>query len=194
VSRSFEPTEELPLICEFCKAVPDWAKAFYRGYRPGDDMKRAGQFFYLRYAQWGGGYDSFSGFATSQISSRVSFANKIDRLREFAERFDDVVLENLHWRDLVEKYDSEDTVFYFDPPYLGVEDYYPASDIEHDELIGVLGDVDAACLCSYQELPDGVEEFEVLARGEKNYINNGTSGSANETQEDLLLDFETTSV
>ncbi|WP_415381487.1 DNA adenine methylase [Halosimplex sp. TS25] len=169
----------------------EWVEAFYRGYRPKDDIKRAGQFFYLRYSQWGSGYDSPCGFATSKAASRaLSFSNKIDRLREFAERFDDVVLENLHWRDLVEKYDHPETVFYFDPPYVDAEEYYPASDIDHQEFVDELADLEGRWLCSYQELPEGAEEFEVLCRDEKNYINNGTSGSAKKTREHLLLNFD----
>lgn len=169
----------------------EWAEEYYRGYRPKDDVKRAGQFFYLRYSQWGSGYDSPNGFATSKVSSRaLSFANKLDRLREFADRFEDVVLENLHWRELVEKYDAEETVFYFDPPYVGVEDYYPASDIDHTEFLEIIDDLDARWLCSYQDLPDGAESFYVLGRGDKNFINSGTSGSANKTREHLLMNFE----
>lgn len=185
-------------LVEWLSSVPysrsvhsEWAKKYYRGYRPKDDVKRAGQFFYLRYSQWGGGYDSFNGFATSKVSSRaLSFANKIDRLREFAERFDEVVIENLHWRDLVEKYDSEDTVFYFDPPYVDTEDYYPTSEIEHEELVDTLTQLSGFGLCSYQDLPEQVDGLWVLSRDSKNYINNGTSGSANQTSERLLLNFD----
>lgn len=185
-------------LVEWLSSVPysrgvhsEWATKYYRGYRPKDDVKRAGQFFFLRYSQWGGGYDSFNGFATSKVSSRaLSFSNKIDRLREFAERFDEVVIENLHWRELLEKYDDEETVFYFDPPYVGTEDYYPASDIDHAEFVDALDDADGRWLCSYQDLPEGAERFTVLGRDGKNFINNGTSGSANETREHLLLNFD----
>ncbi|QIO23074.1 DNA adenine methylase [Haloarcula sp. JP-L23] len=195
----FEVLRERPgELVEWLSSVPysravhsDWAKAYYRGYRPKDDLKRAGQFFYLRYTQWGGGYDSFNGFATSKVSSRaVSFSNKLDRLRTFADRFSDVVVENLHWRDLVDKYDDAETVFYFDPPYVGTEDYYPASDITHSEFVDALADLDGHVLCSYQDLPDGADELHVLARDGKNHINSGKSGSANETTEHLLLNFE----
>ncbi|MBO4248385.1 DNA adenine methylase [Halomicrobium sp. IBSBa] len=169
----------------------EWAEAYYQGYRPKEDVKRAGQFFYLRYAQWGGAYDGQNGFATSKVSNRaLSFANKIDRLREFADRFEDVVVENLHWQALVEKYDSDETVFYFDPPYVGTEDYYPTSEIVHEELVGMLSDLDGYGICSYQELPEGSSDLRVLARDSKNYINSGTSGSANETRERLLLNFD----
>ena len=107
-----------------------------------------------------------------------------------ADRFDDVVIENLHWRELVDKYDSDETVLYFDPPYVGTEDYYPTSEIEHGELVDTLGDLDGYGICSYQELPEGTEDLRVVGRGSKNYINSGTSGSANETRERLLLNFD----
>jgi hypothetical protein len=46
---------------------------------------------------------------------------------EFAERFGDVAVENPDCADLFAKYDSEDTVFYCEPPYVGYEDYTPKS-------------------------------------------------------------------
>lgn len=63
-----------------------------------------------------------------EVSSRaLSYASKLDRLDEFAERVGDVVVENLDRADIFEKYDSEDTVFYCEPPYVGYEDYTPKS-------------------------------------------------------------------
>lgn len=45
---------------------------------------------------WGGKYDEPSGFGTSKVSSQaLSYANKVGRLDESAERFGDVVVENL---------------------------------------------------------------------------------------------------
>lgn len=167
-----------------------WADAYYNGYRPSDDIVRAGQFFFLRYAQWGGTYGSKGGFATSKVRSQAqSYSNKRKRLREFADRFDDVLLENLDWRALIEKHDGEETVFYLDPPYVGKEDYYRVGEIDHEELVDVLGDVDGCWLCSYAELPDGMGEFNVSGRDEKFFINNGTSGSTNDTREHLVTNF-----
>ncbi|WP_135304101.1 DNA adenine methylase [Haloarcula amylovorans] len=187
----FEVLREKPgELVEWLSAVPysrsvynNWAESYYRGYT----VERADQFFYLRYTQWGSKYHSQSGFGTSKVSSRaVSFSNKLDRLREFADRFDDVVIENLYWRDLTEKYGDAETVFYFDPPYVGTEDYYPASDIVHEEFVTTLADLDARWVCSYQDLPDGVDDFYVLGKDDRNHINSGKSGSANKTREHLL--------
>lgn len=44
-----------------------WARYYYDGYRPKDDVPRAGRFFFLRYAQWGAGYSGVNGFATIKV-------------------------------------------------------------------------------------------------------------------------------
>ena len=51
---------------------------------------------------------------------------------------DDIVLENLDWSAAFEKYDSEETVFYCDPPYVGKEGDYLESDTDHSEFVEAL--------------------------------------------------------
>ena len=169
----------------------EWAHKFFHGYRPADPIERAGQFFYLRYAQWGSKYDSPAGFGTSKVRSRaLSYANKIDRLDEFAERFQKVVVENLDWADVFEKYDSEETVFYCDPPYVGYEDYYLVNTISHEAFVDGLANLEGDWLCSYEDLPDGFEEVYVLDRDEKRFINNGKRGSSKDAKERLVTNFD----
>lgn len=81
------------------------------------------------------------------------------RTKEFhvdlvAERFSDVVVENLDRADVFEEYDGEDTVFYCDPPYVGYEDY---------SLVNTIGEAfvdDAPCLrrtrATLRQQPAGV--------------------------------------
>lgn len=191
-----ERTEELS---KWLDAVPyarevhkKWANLYYDGYRPADPIQRAGRFFYLRYSQFGGGYDSPNGFATAKTSSRAqSFSNKIGKLDEFARRFDDVVIENLDWQVAVEKYDSPETVFYLDPPYVGTEHYYPVNAVDHEEVMDVLASIDGDAICSYSDLPEGAEQHYLLEReGERTFINNGLRGNAKETTERLLCNFQ----
>ena len=120
-------------------------------------------------------YDSPGGFATSKVQSKaVSYANKTDRLEEFAERFRDVVLENLDWRAALSKYDTLETVFYLDPQYVGKEDYYPVGRIDHEALMDALRDVEGQAICSYEELSASDEEFQVVERGgEKRFMGRG---------------------
>lgn len=46
-----------------------------------------------------------------------AWVNSIDLLSYFSERLSRVVLENMDWKELLQKYDGVDTLFYLDPPY-----------------------------------------------------------------------------
>jgi DNA adenine methylase len=189
--RSEELVEWLQQVPYSRELHDEWAHKFFHGYRPTDPVKRAGQFFYLRYTQWGSKYDSQAGFGTSKVRSRaLSYANKIDRLDDFAERFEEVVIENLDWTDVFEKYDSEETVFYCDPPYVGYEDYYLVNTISHESFVDGLSDLKGDWLCSYEDLPEGFEDVYVLDRDEKRFINSGKTGSSKDAKERLVMNFD----
>ena len=68
------------------------------------------------------------GFAHSISPSKneaKAFRGRISAVLKYAEAWKDVVIENLDFREAIKKYDSERTVFYLDPPYVGrAEDYY----------------------------------------------------------------------
>ncbi len=196
----FETLRESPgELTEWLADVPfsrevfdEWGDLYYRGYRPNDDVERAGRFFYLRYTNWGAGYSSKNGFATATQSSKAAtFSNKTERLREFADRFDDVVIEHLDWSEAIEKYDREYTVFYADPPYVETSEYYPHSDIDHEALLQELHDVDGYSLLSLENIPEGhSEDWKIVGQDVKRGINSGKSGSGKEARENLLLNFD----
>ena len=168
-----------------------WVEHFYNGYRPEDDYARAGRFFYLRYSQWGAGYDSPSGFGTTKSRNQAqTYANKIEKLRDFADRFEGVTVENLDWKDVVDKYDSTDTVFYADPPYVDVENYYVQNDVVHEELLATMQDIEGEAVISYADLPEGAEDYWVVGKDSSFVLNAGQSGSAKDCREHLLLTFE----
>lgn len=74
-------------------------------------------------------------YATNEFSLRVLHLDDIhNRLRY-------VVIENMDYRKLLSKYDSEDTFFYLDPPYVlskrdgGKKYTHEMSDEDHDALV-----------------------------------------------------------
>jgi len=53
------------------------------------------------------------------------FKTRVWAILKYADTWRDVVIENLDFRDVIRRYDSERTVFYLDPPYVDrAEDYY----------------------------------------------------------------------
>ena len=70
-------------------------------------------------------------------------------------------IENLDYKDIIKKYDSESTFFYVDPPYFGKEEYYINHDFNketHKELAEVLNNIKGKFLLSYYYF-DGIEEL-----------------------------------
>ena len=42
----------------------------------------------------------------------------------YSKRLKMAVIENLSYEKFIKEYDSEETLFYLDPPYIGTESYY----------------------------------------------------------------------
>lgn len=75
-----------------------------------------------------------------------------DRLLEFAERFRGVIIENMDFRKCIKKYDSEETLFYCDPPYMGLKHYLFSFDYrDHYELAKLLKTIEGKAVISYYE-------------------------------------------
>lgn len=88
------------------------------------DVERAARFFYIVKTAFGAKVAG-SSFGTAIHNPNRLNPLDIDRLvRSVHSRIARVTFENLPYAKLIEKYDSDTTVFYLDPPYYGVEDYY----------------------------------------------------------------------
>lgn len=63
---------------------------------------------------------SYSKVGTSNnMSCRTSAWRNVPRvIAEAGDRLQRAIIENLHWTDAIRRYDSKDTLFYLDPPYL----------------------------------------------------------------------------
>lgn len=154
----------------------EWASQFYgEGEVPDDldDVVRAGRWFSLRHTQYGGITKSRSGFSTPYRRNEArSMRKNVDRLDAVAERFREVVIECDDYLALIDRYDGEDTFWYFDPPYVGNEHEY-LGDFEHADLVDALADLEGEWMVSYRDLPDGlrdlaaaVESFEATDRAD----------------------------
>ncbi len=126
--------------------------------------------------RWGYAVTKSSRGMASVVSQWLSAIDEI--LPAIAERFRMVQIENLPWQDVVAKYDTPETLFYCDPPYMlstrnshGEYAYEMTLD-EHRELAEVLNNVKGRVVLSgyaspeYDEWYAGWEriEFEATLR------------------------------
>jgi DNA adenine methylase len=87
------------------------------------DLERAARFLYLQRLAFGGKI-SGQNFGVTMSGGRFNLLKLGPQLEDIHERMAGVVIENLPWQKLIERYDRPGALFYLDPPYWGNEDDY----------------------------------------------------------------------
>lgn len=106
--------------CPFSREYHEkWATQFYETEeRPDDPVEYAGRFFFVRYSQYNGVNGDKTSLQHYKGDKAKIFRQAVETLPKFAERFSEVTVEQVDYRDLISTYDGEDTLFYFDPLFL----------------------------------------------------------------------------
>jgi DNA adenine methylase len=104
------------------------------GNLPDNEIERVSWWFYLNRSTFSGDQER-GGFAIPSTTGRnpvTSFRNAVDGLDTMAGRLRGVCIENLDYQECIKRYDSEETLFYADPPYLDTEHYYGDTFTQND--------------------------------------------------------------
>ena len=110
------------------------------------------------------------------------------KIFRWAKRLSETCLECAPWQEVVEKYDSPGTLFYFDPPYLGTQGYHNAPFGERDwrELRARLDQVKGKFVLS----AEGTATMKLLWRGFRERLTSVTSSLGTDNsrvQKELLV-------
>ncbi len=102
-----------------------------------DNIQRAFRFWYLLKYSYGGRKNSLGDYNFGYGKSRkpplpIKQRELIDKCYK---RLQEVYIENLDYKVLIKKYDSEKTIFYLDPPFLVVGKCYGYNDFTLDQHI-----------------------------------------------------------
>jgi DNA adenine methylase len=89
-------------------------------------------------------------------SKYLSFRDKLSK-PDWVEHFLKITdVENMDFADVINKYDSESTYVYLDPPYWKTENYYSNHDFDskdHERLANVLNGIQGKFSLSYYDFP-----------------------------------------
>lgn len=91
------------------------------------DLERSARFLYLQRLAFGGKVTGRNFGVDYDRPGRFNLNNIGPILEDVHERLSGVAIENLDWRDLIDRYDRAETLFYIDPPYYGNESDYGAN-------------------------------------------------------------------
>lgn len=122
-----------------------------------DDIERAYYFFIVNRMSFSGYNQTWSytitksGRGMSEVISR--YLSVIDLLPEFCNRLKRVQIDNDDFRKIIKKYDTENTFFYLDPPYLpetrkGGEYQYEMTKQDHEDLLDLLLNIKGKAILS----------------------------------------------
>lgn len=161
ILQSIENTEKL---IEKCSELP-YSRELYERYRreelPKDPLEKAVRFFYLNRSAISKGNSEEvpkTGWRHSTTSSQnpsMGYVNACQKIRSFAKRMQGVMIEKLDFKTIIEKYDSEEALFYVDPPYIGREKFYAGGFTlkDHYELGELLNSTRGKVMISYYDDP-----------------------------------------
>ena len=112
--------------------------------KPTGDLERLHRFLYLTHFSYG----KLRGRSFNPNAAGVP-ARTVDRIESFAPRLKSVRIHSGDYEKVVRKYDSKDTVFYFDPPYPGYNVDVGESDFDEERFFEILKSLKGKFLLTY---------------------------------------------
>lgn len=160
-------------------------------------VMRAYIYLYLNKVSFNGEFNHFA--SRPDASNLYNIESKIDIIHRKL-RAGNTVIEKAHFRDILEKYDSPDTLFYLDPPYWVTtqtqgKDYYEKTMNmkEHMELRDAVAKLKGKWLMSYDDVPiirDAYEECQIVLTPEMHQSSATGSGKTVFKREILIANYE----
>lgn len=129
------------------------------------DLEKAARFLYLQRLAFGGKVQGQNFGVSVDLGSRFNITKLAPMLEDVHERLSGVVLENLPWQRVIERYDRKATLFYLDPPYWGNEDDYGKAMFkrsEFEEMAATLAKIKGKFILSINNRPEVVETFKAF--------------------------------
>ncbi len=147
----FKVLADTKLFDQFYKMVSilPYSRALYYEYKKGwvnekDLSVKAAKWFIVARQSFSGNFNNWG----YKIKDSVTYTwlNCIDKLPGIHHRLQKVLIECSDWRSIIERFDSDDTLFYLDPPYIRSTRICPKrkyysfdlSSKDHEDLINIV--------------------------------------------------------
>lgn len=152
------------------------------------DLERAARFLYLQRMSFGGKVNSRSFGISTTDPAKFDITRLVPLLKAAHERLAGVYIECLRWQDFIHRWDRPHALFFCDPPYWGVEDYYGKDQFgrgEFAELADTLRQIKGRFILTLNDVPE-IRELFVWADIEPVRLNYTASGKATEAREIII--------
>ena len=156
VLRNEKAFEKFYEMCELTPYSREQHKACFdmlNSDKPLSEVEQAWCFYTCINQGFGGKYGNAWGFSLKANRTTAPFRNSINKLPLIVDRLRDVQVENRDFEFVLTTYDSDDTFFYLDPPYLpetrrGDGYLNEMSYEDHERLIDILKNIQGKVMLS----------------------------------------------
>lgn len=156
---------------------------------PKNNFERAVRWFYLNRSGIAKGNTQKTGWRHGrEVNTARAYRHACDDLQNFARRMDHVMIECSDFAYILDAYDTDLTLFYLDPPYVGNEKQYQGGfdEIRHRELARTLQSIKGYAMVSYYPHPLVDELYPGWYRTTLDSVKTGRAG-AGEKERSLEL-------
>jgi DNA adenine methylase len=147
--RTAELTELLELECIHAGRFRE-----LQAQQPQDELERALQFAYLTWYSFGGKGAHFAQACAGQGAVRKPLTRVRELLAGVAKRLASVQIETQDWSTILRRYDSPETFFYLDPPYVEYQEnsrYAPMDAERRAAMFAALAQLQGRFLLSFDD-------------------------------------------
>ncbi len=137
--------ERLDWLLQSREIHETWKRELKAGRVPMDPIERAARYYYILCTQFAG--KMWGGWAYAKIGRRYWGDYRVKRLRGIHRRLQGVHIEHSDFRKILDTWDSPNTFFFLDPPYLDTTGYgHDFTQKDHEDLADKLSRVEGKWL------------------------------------------------
>lgn len=146
------------------------------------DIQRAARFYILIKCSFGTDLHSFG-------ARKRDMERAVHYLQDVSHRLRSVVIEHMDFEHLIKVYDRPGALFYLDPPYFGVEEYYKAGFgmEEHERLHDALHRIKGKFILSYNDCDEARESYKDFNIIETDRHDNLAAGVSRRRYRELII-------
>jgi len=152
------------------------------------DLERSARFLYLQRMSFGGKVNGRVFGISTTAPAKFDLTRLVPLLEAAHERLSGVYIECLPWQKFIDRWDRPHALFFLDPPYWGVEDYYGKAMFgreEFEQLSEVLRRLQGRFILTLNDVPE-VRRIFGWASIEAVRLNYTTSGKVTEGRELII--------
>ena len=181
---------------EYSETLYQKAKTTKDYYKNASDIDKACLFFFNIFNSFAGILNGGFAYGKKTTNNCKKFLNQKNNLELYAKRLTDCYIFHKPYNVLVDRFDSKESLFYFDPPYRNTKKYTIQKDFEfdYDEFAKNIQSIQGKFILSHYKdewLLDTFKDYYIIDLD--NYCSirksNGESRQSNEVNECIVLNY-----